>query len=170
MARWVIAVVGDAPCQCRLPGGIHTTSPGRISSTGPPSICTRPTPAVTMSVCPSGWVCHALRALGSNVTYAPDARVDSFAWNSGSMRTEPVKYSAGAFCEGCIPARAIESETTVAAATMFISVLSSTVRRSTSRAQQRLDCAALVHRAVALRHPVERQAQVEDLAGVDLPA
>src|SRR5438105_11031575 len=124
MARWVIAVVGDAPCQCRLPGGIHTTSPGRISSTGPPSICTRPTPAVTMSVCPSGWVCHALRALGSNVTYAPDACVDSFAWNSGSMRTEPVKYSAGAFSEGCMPPRAIESETTVAAATMFMSVLS----------------------------------------------
>src|SRR5438309_6017602 len=124
MARWVIALVGDAPCQCRLPGEIHTTSPGRISSMGPPSICTRPTPTVTISVCPSGCVCHALRAPGSNVTYAPDARVDSFAWKSGSMRTDPVKYSVGPFCEGCVPTRAMERETTVDAATMFISVLS----------------------------------------------
>src|SRR5829696_4248506 len=37
------------------------------------------------------------------------------------------------------------------------------------RAQQRLDCAALVHRAVALRYLLQRQGQVEDLAGVDLP-
>src|SRR5215212_3432752 len=37
------------------------------------------------------------------------------------------------------------------------------------RAQQRLDRAALVHRAVALRHLLQRQAQVEDFAGVDLP-
>ena len=37
------------------------------------------------------------------------------------------------------------------------------------RAQQRLDRAALVHRAVALRHLLKRQGQVEDLAGVDLP-
>src|ERR687894_2503958 len=32
-----------------------------------------------------------------------------------------------------------------------------------------LDRAALVHRAVALRHLLERQRKVEDLAGVDLP-
>src|SRR5215208_5284632 len=38
-----------------------------------------------------------------------------------------------------------------------------------SRPQQRLDRAALVHRAVALRHLLKRQLQVEDLAGVDLP-
>ena len=36
--RSVIAVVGDAPCQCFSPGGIHNTSPGLISSTGPPRI------------------------------------------------------------------------------------------------------------------------------------
>src|SRR2546423_2356552 len=124
MALCVIPVVDVAPCQCFPPGGHQTTSPGRIFTTGPPLLCARPHPAVTMSVCPSGWVCHALRALGSNVTYAPDARVDSFAWNSGSMRTEPVKYSAGAFCEGCILARAIASEKSVAAATLFMSVLS----------------------------------------------
>ena len=33
-------------------------------STGPPQRCTRPTPAVTISVCPSGWVCQAVRAAG----------------------------------------------------------------------------------------------------------
>src|SRR5215217_9785744 len=38
-----------------------------------------------------------------------------------------------------------------------------------SRAQQRLDRAALVHRAVALRYLLQRQRKVEDLAGVDLP-
>src|SRR5271157_2556569 len=36
----------------------------RISSTGPPQRCTRPQPAVTMRVCPSGCVCHAVRAPG----------------------------------------------------------------------------------------------------------
>src|SRR4051812_25256562 len=118
-------VVGEAPCQCRFPGGIETTSPGRISSTGPPSICTRPMPVVTMSVCPRGCVCHALRAPGSNVTYAPEAWVESFAAKSGSIRTDPVKYSAGPFCEGCEPARAMESETTAAAVTMFMSFPSS---------------------------------------------
>src|SRR5215213_1098934 len=40
---------------------------------------------------------------------------------------------------------------------------------SVLRAQQRLDRAALVHRAVALSHLLQRQAQVENLAGVDLP-
>src|SRR5207237_7961328 len=37
-----------------------------------------------------------------------------------------------------------------------------------SRTQQRLDRAALVHRAVALRHLIEWQHQVEDFPGVDL--
>src|SRR5882672_4079431 len=37
-----------------------------------------------------------------------------------------------------------------------------------SRAQQRLDCAALIHRAVALSNLIEGQGQIEDLAGVDL--
>ena len=50
MAMWVMAVVGAAPCQCFSPGGIQTTSPGRISSTGPPHRCTRPAPDVTTSV------------------------------------------------------------------------------------------------------------------------
>src|SRR5579863_2239152 len=56
-----------------------------------------------MSVSPSGCVCQSLRAQGSNVTYAAPARAGAGAWNSGSMRTVPVKCSAGAFCDGCAP-------------------------------------------------------------------
>jgi hypothetical protein len=52
-------------------------------------------------VWPSGWVCHAVREPGSNVTLAPTARAGSFAWNNGSMRTLPVKYSADPLVEGC---------------------------------------------------------------------
>ena len=79
MAMWVIAVVGAAPCQCFSPGANQTTSPGRISSIGPPSRCTRPQPAVTIRVWPSGWVCQAVRAPGSNVTLAPATRAGSGA-------------------------------------------------------------------------------------------
>lgn len=50
MAIWVIAVVGEAPCQCFSPAANQTTSPGRISSMGPPSRWTRPNPAVTINV------------------------------------------------------------------------------------------------------------------------
>src|SRR2546427_1520018 len=74
MAMCVMAVVAAAPCQCFSPGGIQITSPGRISSIGPPQRCARPQPAVTIRVWPSGWVCHAVRAPGSNVTVAPSAR------------------------------------------------------------------------------------------------
>ena len=70
----VIAVVGAAPCQCFSPGGNQTTSPGLISSMGPPDRCTRPAPAVTIKVWPSGCVCQAVRAPGSKVTLAPTAR------------------------------------------------------------------------------------------------
>src|SRR5213594_1313884 len=103
MAMCDMAVVGGAPCQCFSPGGNQTTSPGRISSTGPRSRCARPQPAVTIRVCPSGCVCHAVRAPGSNVTLAPDARAGAFAWNKGSMRTVPVNQSAGPLLDGCEP-------------------------------------------------------------------
>ena len=65
------------------------TSPARISSAGPPHRWTRSTPDVTIKICPSGCVCHALRAQGSNVTYAPDARAGSVVGNSGSIRPMP---------------------------------------------------------------------------------
>src|SRR5712692_4227965 len=101
----VMAVVGAAPCQCFSPGGIQTTSPGRISSIGLPQRCARPQPAVTIRVWPSGCVCHAVRAPGSNVTLAPTARAGALAWNRGSMRTVPVKYSADPWLDGCEPLR-----------------------------------------------------------------
>lgn len=61
MAIWVMTLSGAAPCQCFTPAGIQTTSPCRISSIGPPHRCTRPVPAVTIRVWPSGWVCQAVR-------------------------------------------------------------------------------------------------------------
>src|SRR5207249_3344171 len=103
MAMCVMAVVAVAPCQCFSPGENQITFPGRISSIGPPQRCARPQPAVTIRFCPSGWVCHAVRAPGSKVTLAPTARAGSFARNRGSMRTVPVKYSAGPLPEGCEP-------------------------------------------------------------------
>src|ERR1700741_39135 len=103
MAICVMAVVGAAPCQCFSPGGNQITSPGWISSMGPPSRCTHPQPAMTIRVWPSGWVCHAVRAPGSNVTLAPAERAGVFAWNKGSMRTVPVNQSAGPLLEGCEP-------------------------------------------------------------------
>src|SRR6266513_5087605 len=103
MAMCVMAVVAVAPCQCFSPGGNQITSPGRISSIGPSQRCASPQPAVTISVWPSGCVCHAVRAPGSNVTLAPAARAGAFAWNNGSMRTVPVNQSAGPLLDGCEP-------------------------------------------------------------------
>jgi len=103
IAMCVIAVVGAAPCQCFSPGANQTTSPGWICSTGPPSRCARPLPAATINVCPSGCVCQAVRAPGSNVTLAPLTRAGSGALNSGSMRTAPVNHSAGPLPDGWVP-------------------------------------------------------------------
>src|SRR5881296_2197858 len=102
-----MAVVGVAPCQCFSPGENQITSPGRIGSIGPPHRCARPLPAVTISVWPNGWVCHAVRAPGSNVTLAPRTRAGSGAWKSGSMRTSPVKCSTGPLPDGWEPPRAM---------------------------------------------------------------
>src|SRR5207248_3243573 len=101
MAICVIAVVGIAPCQCFSLGGNQTTSPGRISSTGPPSRCAHPRPDVTINVWPSGCVCQAVRAPGSNVTLAPRTRAGSGASNNGSMRTVPVNQSVAPFVDDC---------------------------------------------------------------------
>src|SRR5439155_18039727 len=52
----------------------------------------------------------------------------------------------------------------------FLAIGSSTKPPGTRLyAQQRLDRAAFVHRAVAFRHLLERQREVEDLAGIDCP-
>ena len=83
MAICVMAVVGAAPCQCFSPGGNQITSPGRICSIGPPQRCARPQPAVTIKVWPSGCVCHAVRAPGSNVTLAPIAAPERLPETAG---------------------------------------------------------------------------------------
>src|SRR5215216_4144044 len=103
----VIAVVGAAPCQCFSPGANQTVSPARIVSIVPPQTWHSPTPDVTSSVWPSGCVCHAVRAPGSNVTLAPAARAGTGASNNGSTRTVPVNHSAGPFADGCEPLRLI---------------------------------------------------------------
>src|SRR6476646_3142713 len=83
-----------APCQCFSPGGIHTVSPARISRSGPPQAWTRPVPARTYKVCPSGWVCHAVRAPGSKLTRADRTRAGDGASMMGSWNTVPVNDSA----------------------------------------------------------------------------
>src|SRR5436305_11293980 len=103
MAICVIAVVSVAPCQCFSLGANQTTSPGRISSVGPSQHCAQPRPEVTINVCPSGCVCQAVRAPGSNVTFAQAMRAGSGAWNSGSMRTVPVNQSAGPLVDASPP-------------------------------------------------------------------
>ena len=92
-----------APCQCLTSGGNQTTSPGRTSCTGPFHSCTNPLPEVTISVCPSGWLCHAVLAPGLNSTEEPDARAGTWVENRCSIRTVPVKHSAGPGAEGCSP-------------------------------------------------------------------
>src|SRR4051794_34881771 len=60
-----------------------------------------------INVWPSGCVCQAVRAPGSNVTMAPATRAGSGAWNNGSIRTAPVNQSAGPLPDGCEPTRVI---------------------------------------------------------------
>src|SRR5205814_8589097 len=52
---------------------------------------------------PNGWMCHAVRAPGSNVTLAPTTRAGSAASKRGSMRTMLVKYSVGPLPDLCEP-------------------------------------------------------------------
>src|SRR5919197_520910 len=116
MAICVIAVVGEAPCQCLTCGGHQITSPALISSIGPPHACVRPTPAVTIRCCPVGCVCQADLAPGSKVTDAPEKCAESLAGNSGSIRTLPVKNSADPVMEAREPARDIVCDVLLASA------------------------------------------------------
>src|SRR6266513_1740916 len=150
MAMCCIAFAGEAPCQCFSPGSNQTTSPGRISSTGPPSRCARPSPNVTIKTWPSGWVCQAVRAPGSNVTVLPAARAGSLTGKSGSIRTVPVNHSAGPFADACEPLR-------------WIFILSPW----RSKLDHYLDRFAVVHRAVAVGHAVEIRDAVEYFARLD---
>jgi hypothetical protein len=76
----------------RLACGDQARKP-RLGTTSP--CCARPRPDVTISVWPSGCVCPAVRAPGSNVTCAPTTRAGAVASNSESMRTVPVNHAAG---------------------------------------------------------------------------
>src|SRR3954449_11915793 len=99
-------LLGEAPCQCFSPGGSQTVSPGRISMIGPPFVCTRPTPETTNKVCPSGWVCHAVRAPGSKATRAELTRAGPGGVLIGSCQTVPVNQSLDARRVGREPAPA----------------------------------------------------------------
>jgi hypothetical protein len=48
-----------------------------------------------------------VRAPGSSVTIAPPTRAGALPWKRESIRTGPVKYSAGPLWDGCEPLRAI---------------------------------------------------------------
>src|SRR4051812_5221031 len=96
----VMLVVAVAPCQCFTPGGVQITSPPFISRFGALHSWTQPLPAITISVCPAGCVCQALREPGSNVTWPPVPRVASVAENSGVTDTVPVNVSAGPRADG----------------------------------------------------------------------
>src|SRR5207244_5139321 len=151
MAMWVIAVCGVAPCQCFSSGGNQTTSPGRISSRGPPDRCAQPQPAVTIKVWPSGCVCHAVRAPGSNVTLAAATRAGSGAWNRGSIRTVPVNQSAGPLVELCEP-------------DLFISIFRTSLFRVQRQPQR--------HFAVnlsAFRYPLSAILRVDPLLLISIP-
>ena len=53
-------------------------------------------PEVMCKVCPSGWVCQAVRAPGSKRTQAERSSAGSGAWMIGSCHTVPVKLGAPA--------------------------------------------------------------------------
>src|SRR3954453_20427550 len=103
MASGLMRLVAVPPCQCFTPGGIQTTSPGWIARRSPRHSCTHPVPDVTIRVWPAGWVCHAVRGQGSNVTRPPVAWVCSVASNRGSTMTAPVKFDAAPLAEGREP-------------------------------------------------------------------
>jgi len=68
-----------------------------------PNVLDRTTPALYPAAASRHDQVLAQRVAGSNVTLAPTARAGSGASNRGSMRTAPVKYSAGPLPEGCEP-------------------------------------------------------------------
>ena len=56
---------------------------------------------------PERMVCHAVRAPGSKVTWAPWTRAGSKKLNRGLIRTVPVNQSGGPFPDGFEPTRVI---------------------------------------------------------------
>lgn len=98
-----MALPGAAPCQCLTLAGQMTTSPALISWMGLPHSWVRPTPAVTMSTCPTGWICQWEREPGSKVTLPPLERMALLAAYRGSMRTVPVKKRGEPLMGVCCP-------------------------------------------------------------------
>ena len=76
----VIAVLGAAPCQCKTAPALHASAPGRDD-----------------------------QRLTERVGMPANVRDGSVAATSGSIRTAPVKYYSGPFCDGCEPARLIST-------------------------------------------------------------
>src|ERR1700686_743272 len=85
----------SAPCQCLSPASIQTESPAVIICAGLPASCTRPTPVNTCKACPMGWVCHAVRAPGSNETRFTANLAGAAAATISSIHTVPVNQSCG---------------------------------------------------------------------------
>ena len=101
MAMCVIAMVGDAPCQCFSPGGNQTTSPGRISSTGPPraapAAAGRHDQRLAQRVRVPRGACPRLE----RDSRATDA-CRPLPWNGASIRTVPVNHSSGPLADAWV--------------------------------------------------------------------
>src|SRR3954470_19898005 len=166
MAMCVTLVAAVAPCQCFTPGGVQITSPAFISRFGAFHSWTQPAPPITSSVCPAGCVCQALRAPGSNMTWAPELRVASVAENSGVTDTVPVNVSAGPGADGrdsfgeismcCARRGAVEHarmNNTIVILVIGMTSLTSLLLRA---AHDRTRSSALVLFVAGLFHPVDR--------------
>jgi hypothetical protein len=95
-----------------------------------------PNPEVMSKVCPSGCVCQAVRAPGSNVTLPAETRLGSRTGNNASIRTEPVKYPRGPGRDGCEPARVISIIPSLSPPLLFVPHrLRRVTTRQTRRAQ-----------------------------------
>ena len=70
--RWLNQESRLAPCQCRTPGAMLTTSPGRSARAGLPASCYQPKPPTQTRICPpprlARWMCQLFRQPGSKVT------------------------------------------------------------------------------------------------------
>jgi hypothetical protein len=88
-AMWVIAAVGEVPCQCLIVGGAPDDVAELDLLDGSASCWARPMHSVTIRRCPAGWTCHADRAPGRKVTYAPLYDAISSVANSGWTRHVP---------------------------------------------------------------------------------
>lgn len=82
-------------------GGLdQTTSPALRTSTSPSERPIRARPHMTSSAWPNGWLCHAVRAPGLNVTRYARSRVG--ASTISCSHTWPVNHSlAPAGCDDC---------------------------------------------------------------------